>query len=186
MDTTNELTERQKAFVSYYLGEARFNGTKAASLAGYSNPRQSATENLAKPYIRKYIDAYFEDLKHEGLRNTNVRIQALTRTMESLDAIVEANAKEAHEALERGERVPDAALEGFHVRDTKIAANGKTVTQWILDKNLLAERRATLDQIGKELNAYVQKTELTGKDGGPIELLTADLAYDALLDELSD
>lgn len=58
------LTGKQASFVDKYLGEARFNASLAAKLAGYkASSRESfeviGSENLTKPLIRKAIDDYF-------------------------------------------------------------------------------------------------------------------------------
>lgn len=58
------LTGKQQAFVDAYLGEARFNATKAALLAGYST-RSAASigdENLEKPEIKAALKAHFDKL----------------------------------------------------------------------------------------------------------------------------
>lgn len=55
-----KLTGKQKLFVEKYLGEANFNGTKAAELAGYKGTRASlsqiAYENLRKLEIKQVLD----------------------------------------------------------------------------------------------------------------------------------
>ncbi|MDN3689664.1 terminase small subunit [Cyclobacterium jeungdonense] len=52
-----KLSSKESLFANYYLGEAGFNATKAAKLAGYSEytARQIGYENLTKPYIKEYI-----------------------------------------------------------------------------------------------------------------------------------
>lgn len=50
-----KLTTKQKMFVDAYVGEARGNATKAASIAGYAIPKQQGSENLAKPVIAEAI-----------------------------------------------------------------------------------------------------------------------------------
>lgn len=56
----DKLTPKQKKFVEAYLGEAHFNATRAAELAGYKGSRQTlgavAYENLKKPQIKAEID----------------------------------------------------------------------------------------------------------------------------------
>jgi len=47
------LTDKQAAFVEKYL--ECWNGAEAARHAGYAYPRQSAWENLSKPYIQEII-----------------------------------------------------------------------------------------------------------------------------------
>lgn len=58
--TQPKLTDKQRAFVDAYCGEAHFNATKAAKLAGYSGNRNTlnsiGSQNLAKPAIREEID----------------------------------------------------------------------------------------------------------------------------------
>lgn len=58
------LTGKQASFVDKYLGEARFNASLAAKLAGYKATSKHSfeaigSENLAKSRIRKTIDEYF-------------------------------------------------------------------------------------------------------------------------------
>lgn len=52
-----KLTPKQKKFCEAYLGEAKFNATKAAILAGYSEKTAGSTgyENLKKPEILAYM-----------------------------------------------------------------------------------------------------------------------------------
>lgn len=51
------LTDKEYLFANYYLGEARFNATEAAKLAGYSErtARQQGSRMLTNVYIEKYI-----------------------------------------------------------------------------------------------------------------------------------
>jgi phage terminase small subunit len=56
-----ELTMKQQAFCAEYITN-NGNGTQAALKAGYKGNKytikQVASENLAKPYIKEYIDAH--------------------------------------------------------------------------------------------------------------------------------
>ena len=55
------LTPRQRAFVEAYLGECRYNATKAALAAGYSpkHPRQSAHQVRRSPRVAAVIKRLF-------------------------------------------------------------------------------------------------------------------------------
>lgn len=55
-----KMTDKQKKFCEEYLID--LNGTRAAIRAGYSEDTAGviASENLQKPYIRKYIDEQLE------------------------------------------------------------------------------------------------------------------------------
>lgn len=61
-----KLTGKEKAFVLAYVGESRFNATKAAELAGYNAKTRETFaaigyENLRKPHISAFIDEFFDD-----------------------------------------------------------------------------------------------------------------------------
>lgn len=60
-----KITEKQKVFINEYLRD--FNGTQAAIRAGYSpkTARQTAYENLTKPYIRQEVSNELERIYDE-------------------------------------------------------------------------------------------------------------------------
>lgn len=62
--TAKQLTAKQEAFVSAYIGEARFNATRAATIAGY--PERSAYQRgfelVRKSEVRARIDEHLEAL----------------------------------------------------------------------------------------------------------------------------
>jgi phage terminase small subunit len=63
------LTAKQKQFCIEYLKD--FNGTQAAIRAGYSEDTafSIASENLRKPYIKKYIQELGEELLQDDLQD---------------------------------------------------------------------------------------------------------------------
>lgn len=87
------LTDKQEAFIRAYIGPARFNGTNAAEMAGYSGDRSTlatiASENLTKPKIRKAVDEKLNAL----LPSNSVLLSELARI--ALD----------HEATDRDRRM---------------------------------------------------------------------------------
>jgi phage terminase small subunit len=72
-----ELTDKEYRFANYYLGEARFNATEAAKLAGYSErtARQQGSRLLTNVYIEKYIQEKSQSVL-EKLGITQERILA--------------------------------------------------------------------------------------------------------------
>lgn len=50
------FSDKQKRFIDAYIGEARFNATEAARIAGYADPQQSGWENKTNLDIRARID----------------------------------------------------------------------------------------------------------------------------------
>ena len=74
-----KLTAKQKRFVEEYLID--LNATQAAIRAGYKvdNARQTATENLAKPYIAEAIEkALAERSRRTGINQDRV-VQELAK-----------------------------------------------------------------------------------------------------------
>ncbi len=64
----DKMTAKQRRFCEEYLID--LNATQAAIRAGYSkkNAQNIASENLAKPIIRKYIDAKMAKKDSELIR----------------------------------------------------------------------------------------------------------------------
>lgn len=64
---TRRLTGKQQAFVSAYLGGARFNATEAARMAGYAGSAASLAqigyENLRKPEIAREVETAMSGLQ---------------------------------------------------------------------------------------------------------------------------
>lgn len=60
--TDIKLTDKQQRFVEYYCGDAKFNATLAAKMAGYSedSARQTAAETLSKQYIQEAIQTFMD------------------------------------------------------------------------------------------------------------------------------
>lgn len=56
----NGLTTKQEAFVLAYIGEARFNATKAATIAGYGKPGMEGSRLLKNDEIRARIKDFLE------------------------------------------------------------------------------------------------------------------------------
>lgn len=45
---SEKLTNKQRAFINYYLGESKMNATDAARRAGYKHPNKQGPDNLVK------------------------------------------------------------------------------------------------------------------------------------------
>ncbi len=63
------LNERQALFVYYYLGEARYNASRAAVMAGYSpkHPRQSGHQVIHSERVAAAVDWLFEQYQARRL-----------------------------------------------------------------------------------------------------------------------
>lgn len=89
-------------------------------------------------------------LRTEGLAADYERIRKLTELFGLLWSEIETN--------------------GLWYTDTKISSKGDTVDVEVFNNGLITQVRGVLDDLAKEAGGRKQKTELTGKDGKPIEV----------------
>lgn len=88
-----KLTAKQQRFCDEYLID--LNATQAAIRAGYSekNARNIASENLAKPNIREYIDARMAEKNKELIADQDEVLRYLTSVLrgesQSTEIVVE-------------------------------------------------------------------------------------------------
>lgn len=54
------LKDKQEAFILAYIGQARFNASEAARIAGYACPAEEGYRLLRNAHIRARIDKYLE------------------------------------------------------------------------------------------------------------------------------
>lgn len=146
------LTGKQKSFVSYYLGEANFNATLAAKMAGYHAPSRHSfesigSENLTRPSIAEKIDEHFK-LAHVSSEEVLIELGKLARGS-SKDKIKALALLSQHHGL----------LDPTRWQRT---ANGVTeikviYTQTEIDKKIEAQ----MDQWQREMSEYRTQTENT-------------------------
>jgi phage terminase small subunit len=171
-DLTNKpLTGKQQAFVDYYLGEARYNGTKAAKLAGYrgTNPELAiiACDNLKKAHITKAISERRAELRLASIAAQEYRLDSYVDDFERLNRLIEARA--ADQATKAG----PGGDTGLIVRQFKIIGNGRdaqVVEEFAFDAAVITARQNLRKQIAQELGQFVDKKEFSG-DGVPLTIV---------------
>ena|SRR5690606_1966204 len=181
-----KLTDKQERFVLAYIGEANWNSTKAAEIAGYSIPHQSGYENMKNPEIKARINQLLESVRVEGLGNKAVRIAELAAIHEDLKFIKEARTKEAKLRYENGEDIPESAESGLMVETVKQVGTGHnavTTTEWSLDKSWVDSSTKVLEQIAREVGDRDKKIELSGPNGGPLQVESGKAKLLELLDD---
>lgn len=174
----SKLNEKQKQFVREYLVD--LNATQAAIRAGYSEKTagEIGHENLKKPQIAKAIseaqvkrairteitaDRVLEELAKIGFSN----MQDYIRTTDDGDAFVDLS----NLTREQAAAISEITVEDFTDGRGKDARDVRKV------KFKLSDKRAALVDIGKHLGMFIERRELTGKDGGPIETRTLNDFY---------
>lgn len=104
------MNERQKKFCDEYLVD--MNGTQAAIRAGYSErtARSIATENLAKPYIKEYIDKRLKEMENERIATASEVMMYLTsvvRGQSESEIVVVEGIGEGMSSARRMKKAPD-------------------------------------------------------------------------------
>jgi len=79
MAKTKALTKKEKSFVEAYCGECKFNGSKAAIIAGYSakTARSKASQLLTKVNIQEYIEMFMTQATEKALCTTEDVVNGL-------------------------------------------------------------------------------------------------------------
>jgi phage terminase small subunit len=78
------VTGKQRAFVTAYVGEANFNATGAAKLAGYRATSEHSfesigSENLQRPAIKEAIDLHFQKISPVSAEECLTELASLAR-----------------------------------------------------------------------------------------------------------
>ena len=115
------FTVLQLGFIKAYLGDAKFNGAKAARMAGYStnSAREMAYENLAKPHIAREIKRRLDFM---GLSEGEVRsrLGEMARGEIPTKTVVEAGKKvetfDERQALENVARIHGMFIDRHQVQ----------------------------------------------------------------------
>jgi phage terminase small subunit len=165
VDETTELkplTARQQRFVEEYLID--LNATQAAIRAGYA-PQSADVEGarqLRNASVRARIDiALAERSKRTGV-NADIVIQELAKIarVNPIDVINPDTGE-----IKAGSTDDMAAIASVKVKVTPMK-NGTAVEREVK----MADKLKALELLGKHLGMFVERKELTGKDGGPIQL----------------
>lgn len=160
------LSNKQRAFVAFYL--THWNATKAAIEAGYSERSASSisSETLGKPEVAAAIKARLTEM-------TMSADEVLTRlTDHARGGIAPFLVTNENGTIASFNLAPDTPL---HLLK-KVSITDKGVSIEVYDA------QAALALLGKHHGLFIERHEITGKDGGPIALTPVD--YRAGLDAL--
>lgn len=167
---SDKLTPRQAAFVAEYLID--LNGTQAAIRAGYSpaTAQEQASRLLSDVIIAAAVD------RGKAQRNARVNTTAdsVLHEMSLLaQSCVEHYYIDDFGNLQPTEDAPDGAMRAVSSIKKKIRhAKDGSITYEVEFR--LWDKPGSLKLMGKHANvaACFDKVEVTGKDGGPIEMIT--------------
>lgn len=117
----DELTDKERLFITYYCGACHFNGAKAARWAGFSDScaKQIAYEYLTKPYLQRAV-------KEEMGRRASSHDELVRDIIEEYTKLAFSNVTNAVEfnallvKIQNGEDIPaevTAAIKSVNMTD---------------------------------------------------------------------
>ena len=170
----NKLNRRQSDFVEEYLID--LNATQAAIRAGYSKKTAHVIghQNLRKPKILERIQARREELR-KSLEITPERVLREEARLAFVD--VGDLFDDQGRLLDVSEVPEDArrAIAGIEITERMIPM-GKDIEpeKEIKYKYKMADKGRALERVSKHLGLYIEKKEISGPGGGPIETKITD------------
>jgi phage terminase small subunit len=165
-----KLTDKQKRFADYYVGEGNLNATRSARLAGYrgdDNALAAAGSRLLRNVkVREYVD---DQLRGIALSQNEV-LTILTRQAKgSLADVLDDEGKfDLGDAKKRG---VDGLLKKLKITETYLKS-GDVEKRYEYE---IHDAKDAAVQLGKVHKLFTEKIEHTGKDGGPVETRTTQI-----------
>lgn len=167
-----KLTPKQQRFVEEYLKD--LNATQAYIRAGYkplsdSQCRAASSRLVANVNIADAI----QQAKHKRSQRTEITTDSVLLELAKLgfanmaDYVTVQGDGTAYVDLTAVTREQFAAIQEITV-DTYTEGNGEYAREVKKVKLKLADKRGSLDLIGKHLGMFIEKREITGKDGAPL------------------
>ncbi|MGL5713701.1 MAG: terminase small subunit [Paraclostridium sp.] len=153
--TTPKLTLRQQKFCDFYLETG--NASEAARMAGYKgkNLNNMASENLAKPYIKQYLDSRLKELESKRVASVSEIMEFYTNVLRGketdafgLDVGIDSRIKAAEQL---GKRLGMGATSREH--ELKL----KSLELEIKKKELEIIRLQDGDKEAKPINIVISK-----------------------------
>jgi phage terminase small subunit len=187
----NGLTPKERLFVDFYLGESRFNATDAARRAGYKGNDNTLSsvgyDNLRKPEIATLVDTRI----NEAAMSANEVLARLSdiasgKIADLMDEEGRFDLKLAKQR-KKDQLLKKLKIKRFSKQVDSHAEGGEE--KEIIETSLITEEvefemysaHEALRDLGKYHKLFTDKTEHTGKDGGPIRITRAeDLTDDEL------
>lgn len=164
-----ELTLMQEAFILHYIGEAEFNATKAAIMAGYAPKaaNRAGFSLLSKEHIKRRIKKERE-ARAKRLRLTADSVLAKIASVGHYDPRKMFDENGAMLPIKSLDEDEACAIHGFEVTEIR-NSDGNVIG--VSKKVRLADRLPALDKIARHLGLLKDRVEVSGDETNPIRLL---------------
>lgn len=166
----SELTAKQRRFADEYLID--LNATAAYKRAGYAAEGNSAEVNasrlLSNAKVAEYIQAAMDERSQETKIDAN-------KVLSEIGKLAFADIRKVFDSEGRLlpiHQLPDeiaASISSIEVVTSRVPG-GEPADVEHTSKIKFWDKRGSLELLGKHLKLFTDKTELTGKDGGPVAI----------------
>ena len=164
----SDLNAKQTVFCEEYLVD--LNGTQAAIRAGYSKSSAGSigSENLQKPEIQ----AYLQELADKRSKRTEITADNVLRELAKLAFSDPRNLFDVENSLRNIadlDEFTSASISGFDFTRKVTKLDDDEEVEYV-SKVKFADKGVNLERLGRHLKLFTDKTELTGKDGGGLNI----------------
>lgn len=164
------LKDKQKRFVAEYLID--LNATQAAIRAGYSKNTAAniGHENLIKPQIAAALQAAM-DKRAKRLEITADSVLQEIAKIAFMDPRKFFNADGSTKHVTELDDDTAMGLAGMEVIELFEGQGEQKHVYGLLKKFKLADKGQNLERLGKHLKLFTDKSEVTGADGQPLQIV---------------
>lgn len=164
----SEFTPKQQKFIQEYLVD--LNGTQAAIRAGYSEKTAGSIANtlLMKVEIQEAVAARREALS----KKTEVTIERVIREYARVAFVDIRKLYDENGYLLSVNDIDDdsaGAIASIESEQLYEFEDGEKKPIGLTKKIRFTDKVRALDSLAKHLGMFIDKTEITGKDGGPVD-----------------
>jgi phage terminase small subunit len=167
---TNGLTPKQQRFVIEFLKD--FNGTQAATRAGYS--ARTANEQAARLLTQAPIAATIAHAMKKAFEKAGLDLARWVREVWNMALLDPADFYDADGNLLPIQDMPieaRRALAGMDLEELFDYERGEKIPRGILRKIRFATKAPYFEMLGKYFRVWGQSLEITGKNGAPITIV---------------
>lgn len=164
--------DQHELFCLEYLKD--FNGGRAAIAAGYSSKSDGHMVNASRILARDDVKARLAELSQKKCEKLEITSERVLAELAKLgfanmeDYIGRTPSGDIYTDFSKLTREQAAAIQEITV-DEYTEGRGDAARDVKRVKFKLAEKRGSLELLGKYLKLFVDRQELTGPDGGPVE-----------------
>lgn len=170
MNGPSKLNPKQKRFADEYLVD--LNATAAYKRAGYAAEGNSAEAAASRLLSDVKVAAYIQNAMDKRSEKTEITSERVLTEIGKLAFADIRRVFNEHGQLLPIHELPDeiaASISSIEVVTSRVPGGEPEAVEHT-SKIKFWDKRGSLELLGKHLKLFTDKTEITGKDGGPVEV----------------